>query len=102
MRVYAEADKETDLGTEAKPQEPGGNFYNDERPVSNPTPLPCSEPSAMLNALHAGSSQCTAKYANERGNQTHNTGRLWWTMLNFIHSLQMKPKDDMSPVSTSP
>jgi len=32
--VYAEADKETDLGKEAKPQEAGGNFYNDERPVS--------------------------------------------------------------------
>jgi len=25
---------ETDLGKEAKPQEAGGNFYNDERPVS--------------------------------------------------------------------
>jgi hypothetical protein len=38
VRVYAEADKNPDLGTEAKPQEPGGNFYNDERPVSNPHP----------------------------------------------------------------
>ncbi len=34
LRVYAEGDKEADLGTEAKPQEAGGNFYNDERPVS--------------------------------------------------------------------
>ena len=33
-RVHAEADKETELGKEAKPQEAGGNFYNDERPVS--------------------------------------------------------------------
>ena len=32
--MYAEGDKEADLGTEAKPQEAGGNFYNDERPVS--------------------------------------------------------------------
>ncbi|CAK0753678.1 hypothetical protein CVIRNUC_002238 [Coccomyxa viridis] len=33
LRVYAEGDKEADLGTEAKPQEAGGNFYNDERPL---------------------------------------------------------------------
>ena len=32
--MYAEGEKEADLGTEAKPQEAGGNFYNDERPVS--------------------------------------------------------------------
>ena len=70
MRVHAEADKETDLGTEAKPQEPGGNFYNDERPVSTPTPLPCSEPSAMLDALQEGRAQCM-KYASERGSHTH-------------------------------
>ena len=34
LRVRAEADKETELGEKAKPQEAGGNFYNDERPVS--------------------------------------------------------------------
>ena len=34
LRVSAEADKETEIGAEAKPQEAGGNFYNDERPVS--------------------------------------------------------------------
>lgn len=34
LRVCAEADKETELGKEAKPQEASGNFYNDERPVS--------------------------------------------------------------------
>lgn len=34
LRVHAEADKEADLGKEVKPQEAGGTFYNDERPVS--------------------------------------------------------------------
>ena len=79
MRVYAEADKETDLGTEAKPQEPGGNFYNDERPVSTPNPLPCSEP--LPYALQEGHAQCT-KYTSERGSHTHRIGRDWWTILN--------------------
>ena len=44
LRVHAEADKEVDTGTEAKPTEAGGNFYNDERPVSVPCPsmlCPC-------------------------------------------------------------
>ncbi|CAL5227541.1 g10530 [Coccomyxa viridis] len=33
VRVRAEADKEVDVGSEAKPQEAGGNFYNDEKPL---------------------------------------------------------------------
>jgi len=33
LRVHAEADKEVDTNTEAKPQEAGGDFYNDERPL---------------------------------------------------------------------
>ena len=53
--MYAEGDKEADLGTEAKPQEAGGNFYNDERPVSllNVPVLSIGSKQVLLTLYHA-------------------------------------------------